>query len=426
MTVESMPHWRPGPVAPVAVITRLSSVVPLPLDWLWPGYVPAGMTTLLDGDPGLGKSLLTLDLAARVTCGAPMPGEPAGTVHAPRGVVLLSAEDDPARTIRPRLDAAGADPHLVAIVGIREADGTTREPAISAADLAAVEAAIREVDAALLLVDPLMAYLPDTVNANRDQDVRRSLALLADLGQRTGVAVLAIRHLRKTGAENPLYRGGGSIGIIGAARGGLLVARDPDDPSGERRVLAVNKSNLGPMTGSLAFGVVVAPGATQPTVAWQGDSAHRVSDLLEPAADRGARGARDEAMEFLRDVLADGPVAADTVKTAAMAAGITRHTLERAKADLHVRSVRPNGFTGPWSWALPTPYIATEVRTSPGENGGDVPDQLAMYGASAVGDDSLPPAGETGAGWRCGADHGAGHVPARRPDGSLYCGTCHP
>ncbi len=228
-------RMRAAEPGPEVVITRLSSVEPLTLDWFWSGYVPAGMLTILEGDPGLGKSLVTLDLVARVSCGRELPGEPSGLVRPARGAVLLSAEDDLARTIRPRLDAAGADVQRVAIVGLRERDGTTREPVISPADLREIEKAIAAVDAALLVIDPLVAYLPDTVNANRDQDVRRSLSPLADLGERTGAAIVAVRHLRKAGAENPIYRGGGSIGIIGAARAGLLVARDPDDPTGERR-----------------------------------------------------------------------------------------------------------------------------------------------------------------------------------------------
>lgn len=430
--------------APEAVITRLSAVTPQSLDWLWAGYIPSGMLTILDGDPGLGKSLLTLDLAARVTRGYPMPGDRDGVMHGPRGAVLLSAEDDLARTIRPRLDAAGADLDRVAVVVLRERDGSTRDPVISAADLRAVAMAIREVDAVLLVVDPLVAYLPDEVNANRDHDVRRALALLAALGERTGAAVVAIRHLRKASADNPLYRGGGSIGIIGAARAGLLVARDPDDPSGARRVLAVTKSNLGPLPPSLAFHVEVAPDMAQPQVAWQGGSTHRAADLLAPTAGRGGRSALDDAVDFLRELLTDGPVPVTDLYAEATAAGIARRTLERAKNQLGVRSVRPDGFTGPWSWALAAPYIANEERTSPRADDGEVRETMAEYGAEPaaagrVGRRTAGPAaaslpdeiGLWGAdgtvpGWRCPIDLGSGHLPALRTDGSVYCGTCHP
>lgn len=446
-----LPAWPGPPAAPLAadakrpeaIITRLSEVTPEPLDWLWSGYIPAAMLTILDGDPGLGKSLLTLDLAARVTRGWPMPDNPGAAARQPRGAVLLSAEDDLARTIRPRLDAAGADAERVAVVGLRERDGTTREPAITAVDLLAVEQAIQAVDATLLVIDPLVAYLSDDVNANRDHDVRRALALLAGLAERTGAAVVAVRHLRKAGADNPLYRGGGSIGIIGAARAGLLVARDPDDPSGDRRVLAATKSNLGPLPPSLAFALEAAPGAAQPRLAWLGESSRRAADLLA-FVDRSERSALDEASDFLRELLREGSVPATEVRAEAAAAGIAVRTLDRAKERLGVRSVRPAGFTGPWHWELPRSYIATEGRTSPDANDGEVRERLARYGF-APGRASRPAGGTEAApvfpwasddgrsladggtaGWRCPVDRGTGHVPALRPDGSVYCGTCHP
>jgi archaellum biogenesis ATPase FlaH len=420
-----------APPGPEVIITRLSSLEPLSLDWLWPGYIPAGMLAILDGDPGLGKSLLTLDLVARVTRGWAMPGQPPSLASKPRGGVVLSAEDDLARTILPRLIAAGADVHRVAVVALRE-HGTTREPVICLEDLSAVEQAIAEVDAAILVIDPLVAFLSDTVNANRDQDVRRSLSLLADLAERTGTAVVAVRHLRKSGADNPIYRGGGSIGIIGAAREGLLVARDPDDPTRERRIIAVTKSNLGPLPSSLAFTVVVAPGESHPNIAWQGETTHQAADLLA-TVDEDERGASDEAEDFLRELLAAGSVPAREVQREARAAGIAPRTLERAKGRLGVKSTRPDGFTGPWFWTLPEPYIANGRRTSPPVNVGDVRGDLAIYrpdearaqdaGKAAAGSGA---AEGTAPAWCCPADPGSGHVPAVRPDGALYCGTCHP
>src|ERR1035437_443326 len=143
--------------------------------------------------PGLVSGSRFAFPSARVTRGYPMPGDRDGVIHEPRGAVLLSAEDDLARTIRPRLDAAGAELDRVAVVALRERDGSTRDPVISAADLRAVEVAIRGGHAVRLVVDPLVASLPDEVNANRDHDVRRALALLAALGERTGAAVVAIR-----------------------------------------------------------------------------------------------------------------------------------------------------------------------------------------------------------------------------------------
>ncbi len=146
------------------VLTNLSEVEPLPVEWLWRGRIPRGAITILDGDPGLGKSTLTLDLAARVTTARPMPD---GTEGVPGGVVLLSAEDDVARTIVPRLRAAGADcSRVVAFSAVADKDGKEDIPSFPS-DLSALEEAIERVGAVLVIIDPLVAYLDDKVNANK-------------------------------------------------------------------------------------------------------------------------------------------------------------------------------------------------------------------------------------------------------------------
>ncbi len=365
VTVGEFPPPRSNPAVPPsmhadsaeptgAVVTVINSIASRPVEWLWRDRIPAGMLTILDGDPGLGKSMLTLDLAARVSTGRAMPGE-SGTRRR-RGVVILSAEDDPARTIRPRLEAASADLSQIAIVSIRSLDGTLREPTIAADDLRAVEQAIRQVDAALLIVDPLMAYLPDAVNANRDHDVRRALSALSDLAERTGAAIVVVRHLRKSAGDgNPLYRGGGSIGIIGAARAGLLVARDPDDESGQRRILAVTKQNLAPEPPALAFTLEVGSGAEHPRLVWQGTTDHRAADLLRvPDPSEGAPERRD-AEAFLRDLLAAGPVPAKQVQAEAKEALLAWRTVRRAQERLGIqpRKVGRPGEPQAWLWALP-------------------------------------------------------------------------
>ncbi len=214
---------RPRPIPGVPANT----VAPQRVAWLSPGRIPLGRLTVLDGDPGLGKSTVTLDLAARVTTGRPMPN---GAPGVGGGVVILSAEDGVADTIRPRLDAAGAACARVRVVGVDHA--LLAIPG----DLPELERAIADVGPVLVVVDPLSAYLGATVNSWRDQDVRRALGPLAGLTERTGAAIVVVRHLTESGGASPLYRGGGSIGIIGAARSGLLVAPEPDDDA--RRVLA--------------------------------------------------------------------------------------------------------------------------------------------------------------------------------------------
>src|SRR5262245_17169993 len=165
------------------------------IDWLWAGYLAKGKIHVFDGDPGLGKSTATIDIAARVTTGKPWPDGQPGC--APAGVVLLSAEDGLGDTIRPRLDAAGADvTKVVAITGIPYIDhdtGESYERSVTLPnDLDRIRVAIEAVGAAVLIVDPLMAYLGGDVNSHRDQDVRRALAPLAALAEEIGVAVILI------------------------------------------------------------------------------------------------------------------------------------------------------------------------------------------------------------------------------------------
>ena len=272
----------------------------------------------------------------------------------PVGVVILSAEDDLARTVRPRLEAAGADLARIATVALRARDGAIRAPLITSEDLAAVEQAVKDTDARLLIVDPLMAYLPDEVNTNRDHDVRRALRGLAELAERTACAVLAVRHLRKGTAENPLYRGGGSIGIIAAARAAFLLARDPDDP--ERRVLAPLKMNVAPEPPARAFRLDIEPGHAHPHVSWEGVSPLDASALLAVPDGTEDRSALQEAEEVLRQILADGPERADVARLMARRAGVSDRTLARARRSLAVvpRHVgRPGEPDQYWEWSLP-------------------------------------------------------------------------
>jgi hypothetical protein len=347
----AIPKRHAVPQDPSVRIIRMADVVAQQVRWLWPGRIPLGMLALLDGDPGLGKSTVTLDLAARLSRGDAMPDGAPGPGAA--GAVVLSAEDDLSRVIRPRLEAAKADLKLIATVQVIR-DGVAGDPLIHPEDLARVEKAMVEVSAKLLVVDPLVAYLPDGVSANRDQDVRRALAMLRKVAESTGATVLVIRHLRKSGASNPVYRGGGSIGIIGAARTGLLVAPDPDDPAG-RRILAWTKLNVAAMPQSWAFRLDQALNCSQPHVVWEGASEYDAESLLATKGEKGEPGALEEAIDFLDDQLGAGAVPAADVVSEAQRAGIAPATLNRAKKRLGVISAKTGGpgQRQAWNWSLP-------------------------------------------------------------------------
>jgi hypothetical protein len=319
---------------PVPVVVRLADVEPERIEWLWDGYLPLGKVVVLDGDPGVGKSTVSLDIAARVTTGSPMPDGSPGTKGA---VLVLSAEDGLADTIRPRLDAAAADP--ASVITITEIGaGEYARPVSIPGDLPAVETVIKDNDVRLVIVDVLMAYLSGDVNAHRDQDIRRALHRLAGLAERARCCVIVLRHLNKSGGPNALYRGGGSIGIIGAARAGLLVAADPDDL--KRRLLAVTECNLTAPPRPLRFALEPWDGVCR--VAWLGGAEYEADELVgrvspaERAEREAVRCMLDEATAFLRDLLATGPKPRSMCYLLGQAAGYSRRTLERAVQALRV------------------------------------------------------------------------------------------
>lgn len=333
---------------PRSILTPIKSIERREVEWLWEGRIPRGKITILDGDPGLGKSTVTLDLAARISRGREMPDDSPGISGS---VVLCSYEDDAGDTIRPRLEAAGADLARIHILTVNAGDEGERLLELPA-DLAILEAAVAKVDAALLVVDPLMAALSGGVDSHRDQDVRRVLSPLSKLAERTGVAVVLVRHLNKGGGSgtSAIYRGGGSIGIAGAARSALLVAKDPEDP--DRRVIASVKSNLAAPAEALGFRTIANDLGI--AIEWLGVSACSADELLAMPIGSEERSAFDEAKDFLRDYLDISPRPASDVWKASKAHHIAEQTLKRAKAALGVKAIK-TGFAkgGEWYWSLP-------------------------------------------------------------------------
>ncbi len=351
MVAQGLRRGAESPVTFVLVGGPMSEVQPEQVRWLWPGRIPFGKLTVIDGDPGLAKSILTLDLAARVTRGALMPD---GAATEPGSVIVLTAEDGLGDTVRPRLDALGADVTKVFAftATVTESESGELLPITLPTHVAALADRIREVGARLVIIDPLMAFVSGEVNTRIDHDVRRLLAQLAQLAEETGAAIVLVRHLNKSNAGPAIYRGGGSIGIIGAARSGLLVARDPDDES--RRILAVIKSNLCPEAPSLRFHVETAPNGAARLV-WGGESAHRANALVSLPADEDERQEAQNLRGFIREMVEATPRTQREAMAAIRAAGfaVTERTIQRARKGAGV-AVRRQGF-GPGStviWSL--------------------------------------------------------------------------
>jgi hypothetical protein len=391
-----------GPVAQVGrgglILERMDTIAPEPIRWLWPERIPLAKVTVIAGDPKLGKSTVGLDIVARLSRGGPWP-EALDFRHEQAASIILSAEDDPADTIRPRLDAAGADVSRVHVLrAVRDrADGLERIFSL-VRDLPHLEHALREMrDVRLVLIDPATAYL-DGTESHKNADVRALLAPLATLAAEHSVAVLLVLHLNKNGNGGPaLYRISGSLAFAAAARSVLFVSKDPENPS--RRFLLPGGSNLGSDVGGLAFTLGRAEGALAPAVLWERGAVRQdLDDLLEAqsggAEARERRSARAEAERFLREKLADGPVDAKEIVRDASAAGVAKRTLDRAKADLGVTSRAPPFKGGPWAWELPHREIVNAPQAAGlGNLGnlGNLPQEIpARADARPSGDGRLP------------------------------------
>ena len=346
------------------VITRLSAVEPEPVAWIWQGYVPLGKVSMLDGLPDLGKSTIAVDLASRVTTGAGMPDGSTSGLDAPAAVVLFTAEDGLADTVRPRVDAAGGDPervHVVraVVVANRAGKPIERWPTL-ADDLGALEATVLDLGARLVIVDVLMAYLGTETNSYRDQDMRAVLSPLAAMAERVGCAVVLLRHPTKGMNPDPVLAGGGSIGIVGAARVGLLVAFDPDDqapPNERRRLLAVSKCNIAPKAPTMAYRIVQDAGALVARISWEGTTEHRAEQLTASAIGKRAD---SNATEVARELMEDLPMLAPDAHEQCRLAGLSHEAVLRALKRLGGCSKKLAGPIGAhnlgWAWFPRQPF----------------------------------------------------------------------
>jgi hypothetical protein len=311
---------------------------------MWPTRLAAGQLALIDGDPGQGKSLLMLDIAARVTTAQDLPDGYRPLEPAP--VLLLpSGEDDLETTIVPRLRAAGAD-----LEKIYDGGSTFAEPPVFPQACGPLHRLIEATGARLVLLDPFFAFLgPDTGSLN-DLMLRRALAPLARVAGTTGAAILLSRHLGKgTIGKAARYRGLGSLALLGAMRTAFLLASDPGDAS--FRVLACTKNNLVAFPSALGFRIVTTSDGW-PRLAWTGPVERTADQLVQAASPRGE--AIPRALLFLQQELAGGERERQALIERAAAEEISFRTLERAKAELGVVSQqwREQG-RNVWYWNLP-------------------------------------------------------------------------
>jgi putative DNA primase/helicase len=336
-------------------IVRVADVEAKKVDWLWPGRIARGKLTIIAGMPDVNKSTLTLDLTARVTTGGLLP---CGEGHMPLGsVIILTAEDDVADTVRPRLEVAGANLTRVHVITASKAtDGKGLRSFDLSQDIARLELATQEIgDVALVVIDPISAYMgkPGKLDSYRSTDVRATLAPLQEAAARCGAAVVGIDHLNKSGAAQAMMRVLGSVAFVAAARAVYVVVRDEEDDA--RRLMLPAKNNLGKMRTGLAFRVFEKLATSifdaYPTIKWEDEPVTMTADEALANKQDGRKSETAElAKRLIAEALAERSVPAKEIEELAGAKNISHRSLDTAKKAMGVVSSK---IGTAWWWSLP-------------------------------------------------------------------------
>jgi len=311
-------------------LIRMSDIATEQVQWLWYPYIPFGKVTIIQGDPGEGKTSFVLAMIALLTNGEPLPEEDAASP--PINVIYQSAEDGLADTIKPRLEQSGADCSRVLVIDESDKELTLCDERL--------EQSIRETGARLIVLDPLQAYLGDGVDMHRANEVRPVFKRLCAMADRTGCAVILIGHMNKAQGLKSSYRGLGSIDFRAAARSVLLVGRLKSDPS--VRVVAHDKSSLAPEGKSIAFSLDAENGFQ-----WKGYCDSTVDEVLS-----GTGSVQTKTMQMEQELkeLLSKPVPVEEVFRRAKELGISERTVNIAKKNVGVLAVK---HANHWYWQLP-------------------------------------------------------------------------
>lgn len=324
-------------IKPKWLLKKLSEYEKLELSWIWEPYIARGMLTILEGDPNVGKSYLTMHMAAIMTIGGTLPDS---QKLLKEGVLFLSAEDAAEYTVRPRIEAMGGDSNKVWFPA---------EP------FTFTDESIKKLDqhlenhvTGLIIIDTLFSFLPDGVDTSKPGAIRERLHAMANLAKEHDCAIVVVRHWTKGDRGKAIYRGGGLIDIIGVARSGITIAVHPEDP--KLRIMAHMKYNLSERGDSRVFELVKDDAKELPELVWRGVT-DITADALE-ASGNVAPKALETAINFLRQELQASAKQSKLIRQSANAKGIASRTLERAKKELRVISVKRGDG---WMWSLPQP-----------------------------------------------------------------------
>ena len=317
---------------------RASEITPRKVEWLWYPYIPFGKVTLLQGDPGDGKSQFALALAALFSRGDPAPFADPGSALPPLTTIYQTTEDDTHDTVVPRFIAAGGDRERLVFI-------LEDEKKLSFAD-DRIREGILKYDARLLILDPLSSYIGDECSMNAANETRIAFNHIITVARETNCAILIIAHMNKARDTKPLYRTSGSIDIAGSARSILAIGHPPNSDNPNERVLVPVKSNLAPPGSAISFEV------GGDGVAFLREMDLTASELFSESRTGAGRPSDriDTVSLLIRELLKDGPVKATAIEGVLIAAGFRRTTIQKAKRNLGVVSEKEGAA---WYWSLP-------------------------------------------------------------------------